>query len=77
MNDPQSYASIVDQNLSEISGVAEALLFIQEEAEAPQRERLHNSTVTLLHIITDKVRAANTGVTGLHRTLIKLDQEPA
>jgi hypothetical protein len=60
-------ADCIDQHLSEISGLVEALIFIQEEAEPAKLQSLHSSVVTLLYVATDKIKIANAGVARLPR----------
>ncbi len=59
--------STIDMQLAEIAGIVQALIFMQEEADDAKRDELRNSTVTLLYVITDKVKAANAGVTVVSR----------
>lgn len=57
----------IDMHLSEIAGLVQALIFMQEEADEAQRAALHGAMVAMLYVITDKLRQANGNVSVIYR----------
>lgn len=61
----ETIASTVDQELAETSGLVDALIFLEEEGEGTQR--LRDAKVSLLYVITDKLRSAGRELSRLSR----------
>ena len=59
--------SNIDQQLAEIRSMVDALIFMQEEADADKLASLHDATVAMLYIINDKVSVASGSCSALHR----------
>lgn len=57
----------IDMQLSEISGLVQAMLFMQEEADDARRAELRDATVAMLYIISDKLKSANGSVAAASR----------
>lgn len=54
----------LDMQLGELSGIVDALLFLQEEGDS---QRVRNATVALLYSASDKLGRANSAVGRLSR----------
>ncbi|RWF49945.1 MAG: hypothetical protein EOS50_30145 [Mesorhizobium sp.] len=57
----------IDQQLSEMSDLLRALIFISENVEDHQHELLRHSTVSLSYCTLDKIAAANRDVSRILR----------
>lgn len=57
----------IDELLSEIEGIADALLYMHESAEPGDRDRVFNATITLLYLIHEKATSAHDSSDVLHR----------
>jgi hypothetical protein len=60
-------ANRIDQQLSEMSHLLTALIFISENVEDHQQELLRHTTVTLAYCALDKIAEANRDVSRLIR----------
>lgn len=57
----------IDELLSDIEGLAEVLLYMHESAAPADRDRVFNSTITLLYLIHEKATSAHGSSNALHR----------
>lgn len=57
----------IDELLSEIEGITDALLYMHESAKGEDRDRVFNSTITLLYLIHEKATTAHQSSEALHR----------
>jgi len=57
----------IDQQLSEMSDLLRALVFISENVEGHQHELLRHSATSLCHCTLDKIAAANRDVSRILR----------
>jgi hypothetical protein len=55
----------IEMHIAEISAIVDVLLFVNEEAEMPQMERLRSVQVSLLYIASDRLGEAGRELAGL------------